>query len=311
MLSIPRGFQPSEKAHNIDNATFLDWVEATMLIAEEELSPTNIIDYLIEEQLYDYDNQDFASEYVSSGWADLKGRLSWLGCHSPIIFDDRWMMRRLEWTEVPAHSFCLIVSFGPRYDDWGADFGPDYTKQGELFELVTKAAMEMRFSGWQFLHTGWGRDKTSKLPDVVSEITSYINEPIGNIEDYASEQANEAGVDLVWHLPFADIRGGAPVYLAQCASGKNWIDKVSEPDIKEWTKFIDFAGVPSKAFSLPFSLDDREMRRQSNRAGGLLLDRYRLLAHGVSESEWVPDTLRHDLINWLDPRIDWIVNRGY
>ncbi len=309
MLSIPRGFQRSVNAHNIDDETFLDWVEATTLIAEEELSPTDIIEYLIEEQLYD--DQDFASAYVSSRWADLKGRLSWLGCHSPISFDDRWMMRCSDWKEVPAHSFCLVVSFGPRYDGWEDYFGPDYTEQGELFELVTKTAMEVRFSGWQFLHTGWRKDETSKLPDVVRKITSHINEPIGYVDDYASDQANEAGVDLVWHLPFADSRGGAPVYLAQCASGKNWVDKVGKPNINEWTKIIDFAAVPSKAFSLPFSLDDREMRRQSNRAGGLLLDRYRLLAHDVSESKWVPDTLRHDLINWLEPRIDWVVNREY
>ena len=175
MLSVPRGFQQSVQAHNIDDATFLDWVEATMLIAEEELSPADIIEYLIEEQLYN--NQDFASEYVSSRWADLKGRLSWLGYYSPISFDDRWMERCLDWTAVPAHSFCLVVSFGPRYDGWEANFGPDYTEQGELFELVTKAAMEVRFSGWQFLHTGWRKDSTSKLPDVVSKITSHINEP--------------------------------------------------------------------------------------------------------------------------------------
>lgn len=310
MLSIPRGFQRSVNAHNINNATFLDWVEATMLLAEQELSPTDIIEYLIEEQLYD--DQDFASAYVLPRWSELEGRLSWLGCHSPISFDDRWMERRLDWKEVPAHSFCLVVSFGPRYDDWGVDFKPDYTKQGELFELVTKAAMEMRFSGWQFLHTGWRRDKTSKLPDVVDKITSQINESIGErIDEYASEQANEAGVDLVWNLPFADTRGGAPVYLAQCASGQNWHKKVVEPNIREWEKIIDFAAVPSKAFSLPFSLDDRAMRRRSNEAGGLLLDRYRLLAHGVSESEWVPDTLCRNLINWLEPRIDWIVNREY
>ena len=81
MLSIPRGFRRSVMAHNIHDATFLDWVEATTLIAEEELSPSNIIAYLIEEQLYD--NEDFATEYVSYRWSDLKNRLSWLGGHSP------------------------------------------------------------------------------------------------------------------------------------------------------------------------------------------------------------------------------------
>ena len=307
MLSIPRGFRRSVKAHNIHSPTFLDWVEATTLIAEEELSPTNIVEYLIEEQLYD--DEDFATEYVSFGWVDLKSRLSWLGSHSPIAFQDRWMIRRLDWTEVPAHSFCLIVSFGPLYDGWDAKFGPDYTKQGELFELVTKAAMEVRFTGWQFLHTGWSRDNNSKLPDVVDKIASHVDEPVGYVEDYGSDQANEAGVDLVWHLPFADRRGGAPVYLAQCASGKNWIDKLGEPNVDEWIRVVKFPATPSKAFSLPFSLSREELRQQSTRTRGLLLDRYRLLAHGVSETGWVPESLRRELIEWLAPRVEWILDR--
>ena len=84
MLSIPRGFRRSVAAHNIHDATFLDWVEATALIAEDELSPTSIIQYLIEEKMYD--DEDFAAEYVSSGWAGLRNRLSWLGGNSPITF---------------------------------------------------------------------------------------------------------------------------------------------------------------------------------------------------------------------------------
>ena len=307
MLSIPRGFQRSVKAHNIRDATFLDWVEATTLIAEEELSPTNIVDFLIEEHLYD--DEDFATEYVSYRWSDLESRLSWLGCHSPIAFRDRWMVRRLGWKEVPAHSFCLVVSFGPLNNGWDAKFGPDYTKQGELFELVTMAAMELRFTGWQFLHTGWRRDDGSKLPDVVSKIASHVKEPVGYVEEYASDQANEAGVDLVWHLPFADQRCGAPVYLAQCASGSNWIDKVGEPNVDEWIRIVKFPTTPSKAFSLPFSLSDEDLRQQSTRTRGLLLDRYRLLAHDVSENEWVPEHVQQELIEWLEPRVEWILDQ--
>ena len=307
MLSVPSGFNRSVTSHNIRDATFLDWVETTTLIDQEELSPTDIVDCLIEEQLYD--DQGFASEYIMLKWDYLKARLSWLGLNSPICFQDRMMVRRWNWTEVPAYSFCLVVSFGPQYDDWLTRFGSDYTEQGELFELVTKSAMKVRFEGWQFIHTGWRRDNASKLPDVVSNLTSHIGERIGLVQDYASDQANEAGVDLVWHLPFADRRGGTPVYLAQCASGKKWKDKIYQPDLKVWTKIVDFAKVPNKAFSLPFSLDERELRLHSNTAQGLLLDRYRLLAHDIPESEWVPATLRRELIDWLKPRIDWIKTR--
>ncbi len=306
MLSIPRGFRPSASAHNIDDATFLDWVETTILIQEEELSPTNIVECLIEEQLY-YD-EDFATEYVSERWSDLRRRLSWLRGHSPIAFRDRWMIRNRDWTDVPAHTFCLVVSLGPSYEGWHDNFGPDYTEQGKLFELVTKAAMECRFTGWQFLHTGWARDHGSKLSDVVSTITSQIDEPVGDIK-YASAQANEAGVDLVWHLPFADRRGGAPVYLAQCASGKNWKDKVVEPNVGQWSKIVDFPTTPSKAFSLPFSLSEKDLRQESARSRGLLLDRYRLLAHRVPEMLWVPKTLRQELIAWLEPRVAWILDQ--
>ena len=307
MLSLPHGFRRSVRAHNIDRATFLDWVETTTLVAEEELSPTDIIDFLLEEQVYE--EQDFAAELVSAMWSDIKGRLAWLGCHSPIAFDDRWMIRRLSWAEVPAHSFCLVVSFGPRYDGWSDKFGPDYTKQGELFEHVTKAAMQARFEGWRFFHTGWRRDRASRLPDVVGKLTTHINERVGSLAEYAANMANDAGVDLVWNLPFCDGRGGAPVYLAQCASGRDWVDKVAEPNINEWSKIVDFAAPPSKALSLPYSLNERDLRRQTNRAGGLLLDRYRLLAQGRAEHEWVPDSLRDELIDWLGPRIGWIMSR--
>lgn len=307
MLSIPKGFQRSVKAHNIKVETFLDWVETTSLIAQEELSPSDIIDYLIEEQFYD--EQDFAAEFVLPNWDTLEARLSGLGHHSPVSFKQRWMVRQVDWTEVPAYSFCLVVSLGPQYVDWTDRFGSDYSVQGELFESVTKAAMEVQFSGWRFLHTGWRKDNTSRLGDVVGNLTSYINEPIGYIDEYASCHAHEAGLDLVWHLPFADRRGGAPVYLVQCASGKKWEDKVNEPNIKVWTKIIDFAGTPCKAFSLPYSLSKRELRRQTNRSRGLILDRYRLLAHNISEKEWVPAALCHDLTNWLEPRIDWIKSK--
>ena len=122
-------------------------------------------------------------------------------------------------------------------------------------------------------------------------------------------KAIEAGVDLVWHLPFVDQRGGAPVYFAQCASGTNWRDKLGQPNLNDWKKIIDFASGPYKAFCLPFALDDKDLRWRSNSIAGLLLDRYRLLAHDAPEEEWVSEELRDRLITWLEPRVEWIMDR--
>lgn len=306
MLSHPTDFPRSVQAGNIDNSLFLDWLETSSLFLEEDLSQTDIVDYLVEEQLLEF--QTDASDYVLSAWDALTQRLSWLGSHSPIGFQDRRIVKKLDWKQAPAYSFCLVVSFGSKHEDWHREFGPDYTDQGRLFELITKASMEARFSGWRFLHTGWRKDNTSKLVSV-GNLIQFIDEREGIPNDYLSQNAKDAGIDLVWHFPFADRRGGAPVYLAQCASGKYWEQKTSTPNINDWSKIIDFAVKPSKAFSLPFSLSDKELRLQSNRAQALFIDRSRLLAHSVAEDEWVPDSLRFELIDWLKPRIAWIMDK--
>ena len=306
MLSHPNGFLRSLRERDIEDSLFLDWLETTCMFLEEEFSQTDVVDHLVQEQIFE--EQNSASEFVLSAWFALARRLSWLGSFSPIVFKDRWMARRLVWQDVPAHSYCLVVSLGSRYKDWHATFGPDYSEQGRLFESITRAAMEARFRGWRFLQTGWGTDNTSKLAEVIDDLISAIDEQKGNPDDYLDRDAKDAGVDLVWHLRFDDARGGTPIYLAQCASGANWVEKVNEPNIREWTKIVDFAVPPSKAFSLPFSLSERELRRQSNRAGGIMVDRYRLLAQDVSECGWIPRPLRLELIDWLTPRIEWITN---
>ena len=307
MLSHPSDFLRVARDPDLDNSMILDWLEATSLFLEEELSQTDVVDHLVQEQVFE--DQDSASELVLAAWTALQRRMSWIGSHAPIVFNDRWMTRRVNWQDVPAHSYCLLVSLGSRYEDWHTTFGPNYVEQGRLFESITRAAMEARFSGWRFLQTGWSRDNTSKLASVIDELTVAIDERRGDPEGYLDLNAKDAGVDLVWHLRFPDSRGGTPVYLTQCASGKNWAEKVNEPDIKEWVKIVDFAAPPNKALSLPFALNERELRRQSNRAGGLLVDRYRLLAQATPELMWIPGPLRLELINWLDGRIAWLTSK--
>ena len=307
MLSHPTDFLKVARDLELENSVFLDWLEATNLFLEEELSQTDVVDHLVQEQVFE--DQNSASEFVLSAWTALQRRMSWIGPHAPIVFKDRWMARRVNWQDVPAHSYCLVVSLGSNCEGWHTIFGPNYVEQGRLFESITRAAMEARFRGWTFLQTGWSRNNTSILAAVIDDLISAIDERKGKPDDYLNQDAKDAGVDLVWHLRFADARGGAPIYLAQCASGKNWDQKVNEPNIKEWTKIVDFADPPRKAFSLPFSLSERELRRQSNRADGLMVDRYRLLAQDDSESVWIPGSLRLELIDWLTPRINWLMSR--
>ena len=308
MLSHPNGFHRSINSHNIDEATFLDWLEAGNLFADEELSQSDVVDYLMEEQLYD--EQEFAAEFVIWAWSEIARRLAWLRNHSPIQFDDRRFIRHLAWTDVPAHSYCLVVSCGPLYDGWFDHFGSDYTEQGQLFELITQAAMMPRFKGWKFLHTGWRRNQATNLTSMAGEVSTLIGEPTGSLQSFPVSRSNDLGVDLVWYLPFPDLRGGLPVYLVQCASGWNWKSKLDEPNVETWRNIIQFPTAPNKAFALPFALLEKEVRWHTSTARGLLLDRYRLLAQNAPESRWVPASLRKRLIKWLEPRVDWIISRS-
>lgn len=305
MLSLPRGIRRSVEAHNSDRPVFYDWLEANTLFAEEELSQTDVVDFLMEQQIYA--KQDFCSEFISNAWIQIERRLKWIGRGSPLGFHDRLMVREIDWQATPGQSFCLILSLGPKYDGWFDTFGIDYAEQGSLFESLTSEAMARVFTGWTFTQTAWSRDNTSSLRDVVGTLTAMLGEPLGDIETYASSGAHEAGVDLVWHLPFADQRGGLPVFLAQCASGGNWEDKLDTPNLGQWKRIIHFASEPYKAFSLPFALEDRELRLRSAQIEGLLLDRYRLLMHDTPEAEWLSDELRERLLRWLEPRVQWLI----
>lgn len=305
MLSLPKGIRRSVRAHNSDRSVFYDWLEASLLFVDEELSGTDVVDFLTEQQIYD--SQNLCSEFVSNAWAQVRRRLGWLGAASPIAFRDSFMIRTQEWAEVPGQTMCMLLSLGNRYDGWSAEFGPDYTEQGALFEALTAAAMARAFPNWTFHPTGWSRDNTVQLSDVVNDLASALGETVGDVSTYASEKAHEAGLDLVWYLPFTDDRGGLPVYLAQCASGNDWPTKLSTPNLEQWRKLIHFASVPYKAFSIPFSLDDRELKLRSTQIGGLVLDRYRLLLSGLSGTDWVPADLRGRIVAWCQPRVQWLM----
>lgn len=135
------------------------------------------------------------------------------------------------------------------------------------------------------------------------DVATRLDEPVGEIERWTTESANEAGLDILCHRPFGDGRAGSPVFLLQCASGGKWEEKLRTPDVRIWGRIITFTSEPQKAFAMPFALTDSEFTRVCNVVNGMLLDRYRLLLPGATNPTWVTDALSARLINWLNPRI--------
>ena len=265
MLGLPTvGMHPSVERHNVDFSSLCDWIEASVLFENEtdELSATEVLDVLTETGVYV--SQDFAWQIVSSAWGELSRRLSWIGGATPIAVTRLSLRRLTNWRDAPAHSFCLALSLAKPYREWARQFGADYNQQGELFERLTKEAMEKLFPDWIIHATGWSRTRAVSLNRVVREIVNLLREALGDVQRWTRNSANEAGLDLLCYRPFHDGRIGIPVYLMQCASGGNWEGKLHTPNLRIWKKIVLFAADPKKAFAMPFARVDEDFIRECN-----------------------------------------------
>lgn len=302
MLRIPtKGIASCTREHNVELDILCDWIEGTILFDESKLTTIDIVDILCDGIIYN--DQSFASARVQDVWSELRRGQSCIGKGCAFSIDGSQITRAFEWKVATAYSFCIILSLAKLYPSWANQFGTDYNEQGELFEELTKESLQHQLSGWYVHKTGWSRSHSKKLIDVVDEITDRLGELKGNPKTWGYPQANESGVDLLFYRPFIDNRVGIPVYLMQCASGRDWIDKLKTPDITDWRKYIQFAARPGKAFATPFALLDDAFRRYCGKVDGMLLDRTRLVTATSPDVNWVSKKLQRRLIKWMRPRI--------
>lgn len=302
MIRMPAtGFRRSINEHNCKLDILCDWIEGSILFIDDEISITDVIDILIEEQIYD--DQDFAYEIVNSAWGELSRRAVWVNAEIPYIFDHRRITRQISWQDTPAFSFCLLLSLANWYSEWARQFGSDYTEQGLLFEQLTAESIKRQFYGWDVHQTGWSRLHPNRMEQVVDEVAGILGELKGDIALWTEPDAREKGLDLLCYKPFSDQRVGLPTYLIQCASGGDWEKKTHTPELSVWCKVINFTVRPTKGFSTPLALLDNDFRIHCNRVEGLFLDRIRILSAAQYEQQWVDRQLRDRIIAWADPRV--------
>ena len=302
MISIPEaGFNHSVNRHNVKLDVFCDWIEGNLLFSYGELSHSDIIDVLCENNIYR--EQDFAAQLVSNGWTELRHRTKSMGVSSPYEFNPSNISCKKNWQDIPAHSFCVLLALSKWYGTWARKFGSDYTKQGEIFEELAKESLEKQFTDWEIVSTGWSKAGTESFSDKVHKIANLLGESVGDISKWTNQQAKDLGLDLLCYRKFPDNRVGIPLYLMQCASGGNWESKLDTPSLRVWENIVQFAAPPAKAFATPFSLLNDDFIRCCCRAGGMLLDRYRLLAAGLNNPNWLSQQLKQRIITWAQDRV--------
>lgn len=303
MLSVPQsGVRRSIQEHNVELDVCCDWIEASALFHGEDVAGSDIVDILQESEIYD--DQDFAWELVQDIFSRVVERRRLMGDGYPLIVENNLRVRPLDvWQSFSAYGFCLLLSLTKGYPGWAQSFGRNHAPQGHLFERLTAEAMTHSLVGWTIHPTGWAPTAVRRLNGLVAELAGLLGEATGDISRWINDAAKDGGLDILCYRPFPDSRVGIPVYLMQCASGKDWVDKLKSPDLNIWTKIITFAASPKKAFSMPFALETDDFIRHCAVVNGLLLDRHRLLAPGLANRNWLSPQLNADLINWMTPRI--------
>jgi hypothetical protein len=291
----------SVEEHNLNFNAFCDWIEGSVLFDQDEISGSDIVDILTEEEIYT--SQGFAWVIVENAWAEIERRQAWMGVGAAMDVGAS-LRPRGGWRERPALAFCLVLSFAKWYPAWARGFGVDFNEQGEIFEELAKEAIQLIFPGWEVYRTGWSRTQPIHLSTIVKEIISRLGEIEGQLEPWTSVHARDAGLDLLCYRPFDDARVGVPVLMMQCASGADWEEKLRTPHLKIWTKLIQFACVPKKAFSTPYALSDLDFIRNCNIADAIFLDRHRLLAPGRENPNWISAALRDRILAWIEPRVN-------
>lgn len=301
MLSIPEsGFKRSVDAHNTRVVLCADWVEGSVFFQNKQITDTEVVEALCENHVYD--NQDFARAYLDDVQRELARRT---GCFAQEAILKR-VSARLEpqkaWDESPAYAFCLLMSLAVLYPEWAKKNLADYSAQGELFELITESALTHLFPGWKACRVGWSPGQPQKIEQVAEVVAKCLADDVGDVAKWASEAAQDGGLDIVLYRPFVDGRCGVPAYLFQCASGA-YEDKLHTPRIELWRKIVDFSSEPRKAFATPYAFDLPNLRRSANKINGPIFDRFRLLAFSGKESTWLPQKLADRLKKWMKPKI--------
>ena len=303
MLKLPTsGISRSVVVHNCDLSIVCDWIEACVIFDEKEVSTTDVVDVLLEDDVYD--EQDFAREFLSIVWEELRRRAKLVSSPIGLQIQAQRVTCGDDWTADPAYSYCLALSLASAFPDWKDAFGHDYTQQGALFEDLTVEALEKLFPLWKVHKTGWSPKQPAKLAGVVDDVVQKLYEVRGaEIARWLGTAANEEGLDVLLYREFPDTIAGFPLFLLQCASGTLWEDKLNAPNLGVWKNIVSFASVPVKALAIPHALDADVLRQACVKVQGPLFDRYRLLGARTAGAAWPSEALQERLWDWMWPRV--------
>lgn len=305
MIEIPQiGFTYSANKSNVKTDVMADWLEANILFVEPRVTKSDVVDMLIEYQVCPDEKQELAHQIAGEGWNELVRRKRWGGLPSSVSINNMRIEAHETWESSPIWAFFVLLSTLRSYPDW-AKTHEAHVVQGDLFEKVVEAICPAMLPGWTAYRAGWSPNNTKNIPTIVEELCSrlYVSGAV-DVDDWVSAAANDGGLDIVCYRKFEDEREALPVYFLQCASGKNWRNKVSTPNADFWQRILNSAVQPSTAIVAPFVIGNKELRIAALTGQVVVFDRLRMLSAAQAENVALADDLLLDVFEWMRPRLE-------
>ncbi len=304
MIEIPEvGFAYSATKSNVRTGHLADWLEANILFQHEDVAKSDVVDMLIEYQICPAGQQSLAHQIAAEGWDELVRRKRWGGLPSSVSIGSTRIRAHDDWERTPLWSFFVLLSTLRIYPDW-AKTHQAHVVQGDLFEKVVEAICPAMLPGWTTYRTGWSPGNTKNIRSIVEELcTRLCVSGAADLDRWTSPEANDGGLDIVCYRQFEDEREALPMFFLQCASGKNWRDKVTAPSADNWQRYLNSAVRPSTGIVAPFVIESKELRMAALTGQVVVFDRLRMLSAASAARINLRTDLLTELLEWMKPRV--------
>lgn len=251
-----------------------DWLELYALVsADQNASRSDIERGLRRAALVEIDDDDAIERTTLDTFEELEQRFQASGEAYPFDLSNQGVVKlKSNLEEFPVYIFCLCLSY------LGSDARDSLLNPRKLFEDVSCWAAKGYLQGKTVGFGSPRADLSSSFGEAVTELCGRIGEGKGHREHRRLRPQDDA-LDLIAWKDFSDGRPSKLIMFGQCASGRNWENKLGELNPRafcgEWMQDSLISPEPIRSFFIPHRVD-RDRWEFNARKAGIFFDRCRI-----------------------------------
>lgn len=193
---------------------------------------------------------------------------------------------------------------------FSGDIGGSNAEYTRLFEDIAAVAARDYLGGSatnaEIYQMGSPRrsGQPSRFADAVTDMCAKMHDGGLAKDRLQAAHMKDAKLDIAAWIPTPDRRQGKLIGFGQCATGKNWRDKISELQPDSWCALWitdRFAVLPVRMFFVPHAIPSNDWLLVSYDAG-MIFDRVRIVAH----SKEVPPSISERVHQWLSTALQGV-----